>query len=88
MPHPSHPPWLDHPNNIWWSVQVMKLVTMQCSGASHNFLPLRSKYFPQHPLMGRFTDSESPRDVWNEIKKTFRTEMTLIPAAYVVCEPV
>jgi hypothetical protein len=22
MPHPSHPPWFDHPNNIWWSVQV------------------------------------------------------------------
>jgi hypothetical protein len=17
MPHPSHPPWFDHPNNIW-----------------------------------------------------------------------
>jgi len=24
MLHPSHPPWLDLPNNIWWSVQVMK----------------------------------------------------------------
>jgi hypothetical protein len=22
----SHPPWFDHPNNIWWSVQVMKLL--------------------------------------------------------------
>jgi len=20
MTPPSHPPWLDHPNNIWWSV--------------------------------------------------------------------
>jgi len=20
---PSHPRWLDHPRNIWWSVQVM-----------------------------------------------------------------
>jgi len=22
MLHPSHPPWFDHPNSIWWSVQV------------------------------------------------------------------
>jgi hypothetical protein len=27
--HLSHPPWGDHPNNIWWSVQVMKLLIMQ-----------------------------------------------------------
>jgi hypothetical protein len=35
---PSHPLWFDHPNNIWWSVQVMKLLIMQCSPASHHFL--------------------------------------------------
>jgi hypothetical protein len=29
MPLPSHPPWLAHPNNIWWSVQVMKLLIMK-----------------------------------------------------------
>jgi len=23
VPCPSHPPWMDHPNNITWSVQVM-----------------------------------------------------------------
>jgi hypothetical protein len=22
MPHPSHPPWFDYLNNIWWSVKV------------------------------------------------------------------
>jgi len=26
MTHPSHPPWLYYYNNIWWSVQVMKLL--------------------------------------------------------------
>jgi hypothetical protein len=31
--HPSHP-LFDHPNNIWWSVQVMKLLIMQSSLAS------------------------------------------------------
>jgi hypothetical protein len=24
LPRPSHPPWFDYVNNIWWSVQVMK----------------------------------------------------------------
>jgi len=26
MLHPSHPHWLDHPNNIWWSVEFMNLL--------------------------------------------------------------
>jgi hypothetical protein len=26
VPRRSHPPWFDHPNIIWWSVQVMKLL--------------------------------------------------------------
>jgi hypothetical protein len=33
MFHPSHPPWLDHSDNIWQSVQVMKLLIMQSSPA-------------------------------------------------------
>jgi hypothetical protein len=24
MPRPSQPPWLDHPNNIWLSIQVLR----------------------------------------------------------------
>jgi hypothetical protein len=36
---------LDHPNNTWWSVQVMKLLITQSSPISRHFLPLRSKYF-------------------------------------------
>jgi hypothetical protein len=39
--HPSHHPWIDRPNNIWWSVRVMSLV-MQSSPASLHFLSLRS----------------------------------------------
>jgi hypothetical protein len=41
MPCPSHPPWLNHPNNIWWSVQVMKLLITQSSPASRHFLLYR-----------------------------------------------
>jgi hypothetical protein len=27
----SHPPWLNHPNNIWWSIQVIKFLTVKTS---------------------------------------------------------
>jgi hypothetical protein len=40
MTSPSHPPCLDHSNNICWSVQVMELLIMQSSTASCHFLPL------------------------------------------------
>jgi len=33
MPHSFHPPWFYHPN-IWWSVQVTKLLIMQLSPTS------------------------------------------------------
>jgi len=51
IPLPSRPPSLDHPNNIWWSVQVVKLLIMQPSRASRPFLPLRFKYSPQYPVL-------------------------------------
>jgi hypothetical protein len=44
MPCPSHPPWPDHSNYIWWRVQVMKLLIMQFSPTSCHFVSLRSKY--------------------------------------------
>jgi hypothetical protein len=48
---PSRPSWFNHPNNIYWSLQVMKLLIMQSSPVSHNFLPLRCNYFPDHPVL-------------------------------------
>jgi hypothetical protein len=50
-PRPSYPPWLDHPSNIWRRVQVMKFLIMQSSPVSRHFLPLRSIYSPQHPVL-------------------------------------
>jgi hypothetical protein len=46
---PSHPPCFHHPNNIWWSVQVMKFLIMQSSPAFCHFLPLRPKHSHQQP---------------------------------------
>jgi hypothetical protein len=40
MPRPSHLSRFYHPNKIWWSVQVMKLLIMQSPPASRHFLPL------------------------------------------------
>jgi hypothetical protein len=37
MLRPLHPRF-DHRDNIWWSLQVMKLLIMQPSPASHHFL--------------------------------------------------
>jgi hypothetical protein len=54
MLHPSHPPSFDNSNNIWWRVQIMKLHIWQFSPASCHFIPLRSKYFPQHPVLKSF----------------------------------
>jgi len=43
MPRPSCSPWFDHLSNIWWGVQIMKLLIMQSSPASHHCFPLSSK---------------------------------------------
>jgi len=40
IPRPSHPPWFDHPTNIWWNVQAVKFLIMQSSLSFRHFLPL------------------------------------------------
>jgi hypothetical protein len=35
----------------WHGVEVMKLLIMQFRPISRNFISLRSKYFPQHPVL-------------------------------------
>jgi hypothetical protein len=44
MPSLCGPLWLNHPNNIWWRVQIMKLIIIQFSASSCDFLPLRCKW--------------------------------------------
>jgi len=36
-PRPSHLPWFDHHNNIWWNVEVMKPLIMRSSPAMAHF---------------------------------------------------
>jgi hypothetical protein len=46
-----HSPWYDYPSNILRWVWIMKLCIMYFSPASYHFLPLKSKYSPQHPVL-------------------------------------
>jgi len=46
------PPWLVQ-LNIWWTVQVMKLLITQSSPVSRNFFPLTYKYSLQLPVLRR-----------------------------------
>jgi hypothetical protein len=49
MSRPSHPSWSDRPNNISWSVQIMKLLIMQSSPFSRHFLHLNVPLFSSAP---------------------------------------
>jgi hypothetical protein len=51
MPHPPHSPLFDLPNNIWWWVQITELPVVQFYPFSRYFIPRRSKYSPQHPVL-------------------------------------
>jgi hypothetical protein len=57
-----HPPWLDHSNFIWRTVQVVKLLIMQFSPMFYHFIPLRSKYSPRHPVS---PSKKIPCILWN-----------------------
>jgi len=41
--------WFDHPNNIWWSVQVMKLLIMQFSSSLLSLPPSQVQIFSSAP---------------------------------------
>jgi hypothetical protein len=47
---PSYSSWLHDFNYAWWRVHAIKLPIMQPSAISRHFIPLRSKYSPQHPV--------------------------------------
>jgi len=38
---PSHPFWCDHPNCVWWSLQIIKLLIIEIFSSPCYFHPLR-----------------------------------------------
>jgi hypothetical protein len=63
MPRPSHS-WLDRSNYTWRRLQVMKPLIMQFSSTSCHFIPPRSRYSPQYPVLSSWTSYETYR-LWN-----------------------
>jgi hypothetical protein len=58
-PHPSHPPWFEHPNNIRRRLQIMELLIMQLSPPSCHFVLLRSRYSPKHCVLSVLNITQS-----------------------------
>lgn len=50
MSRPSHSSWFHHPVDIWWAVQIIKLILIYSSELSRCFVPLTPIYFPGHPI--------------------------------------
>jgi hypothetical protein len=48
---PSHASQFDHPNSIWWGVQIIQLLIMRLSQFPCKFVPLRPKYSPLPPIL-------------------------------------
>jgi len=51
MPCPFCPPWVCYPNNIWWQVQMMKLLITNLSPVSCCLLSLGPNYSPGRPVL-------------------------------------
>jgi hypothetical protein len=53
MPSPSHSSRFYQPKNIWWAVQIIKLIITQFSPLPCHPVPLRPKYSPEHTFLKR-----------------------------------
>jgi len=51
MTRPSHFSRFDHPNNIGWGVEIIKLLIMYFSPLLCYLVPRTPKYNPQHPIL-------------------------------------
>jgi hypothetical protein len=74
---PSHLPWLDRSNYTWWRVEVMKLFFIEFSPPSLHFIPLFSKYSPQHPVL-KYSQSVFLRNIRNQISHPYKTTGKII----------
>jgi hypothetical protein len=62
MPRPYNSSWFYHPHNIWWGVQIMKLLIMKCSPIHCYLVSLRPKYSPQPWIKFKILKSQN---MWN-----------------------
>jgi len=80
-PRPSHSSRLNHPNKIWWGVQIIKLIIMYFSRLPCYLVPLRPKYSLQHPIL-RHTQPLWPVNGWHVYVRHMH-KLTATPNTYV-----
>ena len=66
------PPPIDHQNNIWWGVQIIKHLIMQYSPGSCHFLPLRHKYRTRYLISEHTQTTLFPQ--WGQTKSHTHTD--------------
>jgi hypothetical protein len=49
MFRPSHTPWVDDPNNIWWSLHIMEFIPVQTYPVSSHFIHFKTFSLPPCP---------------------------------------
>ena len=67
----------DHPNNIWWGVQSIKLLLMQSSPLPRHLIPLGVKYPPQHSILENFS-LRSSLNVRHQASQPYKTAGKII----------
>jgi hypothetical protein len=83
MPHPSHPPRLDHSNYSWRRVQITKFLVMQFPPSSRHFIPPQSEFPPRRPgflpKWGVDNREECRRSPWavKSLVRTARVEVEI-----------
>jgi len=50
-PRTFHSSWFYNPNNIEWSIQIIKLLIIQFSPLPCYLISIKPKYSPQHPIL-------------------------------------
>jgi hypothetical protein len=56
MPRPSHFSWFDHPNNIWWEVQMTEFSNMWS-----DLPPITSSYLDSNILLSTLFPNTLPQ---------------------------
>ena len=64
MPRPSHSRF-DHPSIISWGVQIITFLNTQLSPLPCYLVPLRPKYFLQHPILTHHHPTFLPHCQWS-----------------------
>ena len=85
---PAHHILLDF-RNIWWPVQIIKLLIMQFSPFSCYCLPRRTKYLPEHPILKQPSSvfSSSVRDlVSHPYQRTGRVRAVFVLTYHICAE--